>query len=130
MMFAHAYRRLWLSCLILAALVAQGLVPAGFMPTVRADSGKIEIVICTGTGPATIMMDAHMVPGADDDAHDNNAAAPTCLFAPVMAADAAGIMPPALLHPTPHMERPLAAPVTVTVVLLAKDWLSQGPPRA
>ena len=130
MIFARAYRRLWLCCLLLAALVAQGLVPAGFMPAAGADGGMVAVVICTGTGPATILMDAAMMPDKDDDGHGGNAAAPTCAFAPVMAAGAPGGAPPPLLHPAPRAERPTAAPAVFIAALPAKNWLSQGPPRA
>lgn len=130
MAFLRSHQRLWLFCLLLAAVTAQALIPAGFMPAARAHDGKIEIVICTGTGPATILMDAHMVPGADQGGHDNGQAQSSCPFAPVMAAGAPDIIPPIALHPAPAGERPVAAPESTWLFTAPKTWFAQGPPYA
>ena len=46
--------------LLLAVLVLRLIVPVGFMPVV--DGGKLVVSICTGSGPAKMVMD---MPGMD-----------------------------------------------------------------
>jgi hypothetical protein len=47
--------------LVLVALLARLMAPAGFMPTMQ--DGTITISICTGNGPATMPL---ALPGTDD----------------------------------------------------------------
>lgn len=74
--------------LIVAALALKLIVPAGFMP-IAARDGTITVLMCTGTGPATIEM---AIPGLPPVRHDIPAPAKAdapCAFAglamPIMA---------------------------------------------
>lgn len=50
--------------MVALALLVLALIPAGFMPSFGAD-GKIAIVICSGMGEKTIMVDADDAPASD-----------------------------------------------------------------
>lgn len=113
--------------LLLLALMLRALIPAGFMPTQDAD-GKVAVVICTGTGSTTIMMDAHTVPRpASDDApaHDD-AAKQSCPYALVLAfaLPASAAMPAAIYGDAPRA----AATTSLLRTALEKAWFAQGPP--
>jgi hypothetical protein len=124
----RTYGRLWLGCLILLAITVQGLIPLGFMPSINNNDGKVEIVICTGKGPATVLVDAHMVPGAADEQGDSHDDASACPFAPVLADGAAHLQPATLTAFA--IENPPLHPQAAINTLFLKNWFSQGPPRA
>ncbi|MFW2852502.1 DUF2946 family protein [Sphingomonas sp. TX0543] len=85
----HRLRRLVFAnrpfaCAIIAlALLLKIAIPAGFMPTVS--NGQIVVSICSGMGPATMVM---TVPGlehkSDNDGHPGKAEQP-CAFAGLSA---------------------------------------------
>ncbi|WP_114395273.1 DUF2946 family protein [Oleisolibacter albus] len=54
----HRRFRWLLSCLLLGAMLLRGLVPVGMMPDLsRLSQGAIPLVICTGSGEMTVLMD-------------------------------------------------------------------------
>lgn len=54
-------RRRFAAGLMMVALLALSLIPAGFMPSVTPD-GKVAIVICSGVDSKTILVDADQAP--------------------------------------------------------------------
>lgn len=63
----HLLAQRHLAVLLCAAtLLLKLLIPTGYM--IDNDHGRIAITICSGTGPATMMMET---PAMHDDMHDN-----------------------------------------------------------
>lgn len=95
----------WL-ILIVAALLARGLTPEGWMPVANA-AGGIEIALCNGNGPDDTMVLTpdgklhHKVPASG---HDNDR---PCTFAGVGMADAPPILP-AIVAPRARASAPPA----------------------
>lgn len=56
-----------LTCLLTIALCLRFMIPAGFMPVAAAnpDSGLFAVVICTGSGPVTQLLDEEGKPLPD-----------------------------------------------------------------
>jgi hypothetical protein len=117
-----------LCVLLLLALIVRSLIPVGFMPG-QTDSGKVQIVICSGYGEQTIYVDKDQAPPGMPDhetSHDQKNKS-VCTFSPVVA------------HAT-HDFSPFtvaldfeALPVFIPVPALPdtispKPWFSQGPP--
>jgi len=63
------------AALIALALAMRILVPGGFMPT--SDDGRIVVALCSGSGPATVVIDLGQDNGEPD--HKSTADA-TCAF--------------------------------------------------
>jgi hypothetical protein len=126
---------LWLYSLILAAILAQGLLPRGFMPTLNTYNGsaQVAIVICTSSGPTKIFLDASQVPGSvsQTEPHSNeHDAAPTCPFAPALAAAMPMTNNGVIAHPDYKQDRAVAVLHDVSYSNIQKNWFSQGPPHA
>ena len=122
----HRSRTLLLA-LMLLSLMTRSLFPAGYMPAQDAD-GLFKIVICTATGPATVLVGAEYAPGEQAPPHDGDSSHAPCPYAPVLAQDVAPPVP-ALLPPFPREKdmRVVIAALNLSA-RLAKPWLSQGPP--
>lgn len=109
--------------LLVLAMLAQSLVPAGFMPQFKK-TGLVQMEICTSSGLAHIMVEADKVPApagtpADKDLH-------SCPYAPVLAQVFVGAFvftPPVLVTATGFHSLP-----ALFHALKAKSWQSQGPP--
>lgn len=65
--FRSLPRRRLTACVVAVALALLALIPAGFMPTF-AGGGKVAIVICSGAGEKTILVDARDAPAGDHGA--------------------------------------------------------------
>ena len=113
--------------LLLLALLLQAAIPAGFMPGKTGD-GTVQMVICTGTGPATITVDADDAPGLPHDGKHNKGEkdhAP-CPFTPFAAQN---LDAPPLALALNNYENHLVFhnPLPARTISL-KPWLAQGPP--
>ena len=117
-----------LTLVIVLALAARLLVPAGFMPDTAAADGRVALVICTSDGPETIMVGPEHNPqqprSGDHDARSDS----SCAFAPVLAFGPALTAPPSALPPPtlPFAERTTAQPVAAAPPL--HDYRAQAPP--
>ena len=69
---------------MMAALLVLALVPMGFMPSFGA-GGKVAIVICSGIGEKTVLVDADEAPGD----HDASSSCPYFLAQSPVPMDAA-----------------------------------------
>ena len=71
--------------LVVLALLAKLMIPAGYMPV--AIDGRMTITLCSGTGPEQLAM-AHAMPGhgAHHDEHDGKAEMPCPFSGLAMAA--------------------------------------------
>lgn len=115
-----------ISYLLLLLLLARSFVPVGYMPVFGAD-GKVQIVICTGHGPATVSIDVGKSPHGTP--HDGSGTAhDVCPFAPALA-DASA---PADITPLPVVlyaqDKPALHPALTFTSLPPKPWFSHGPP--
>lgn len=83
-----------LAALAFLAILIQSMVPSGFMPSFSS-AGKIAVVICSGLGEKTVLMDAPENQQSPAPAnHDNQNACP------YLAATAPGVLtPPAFILP-------------------------------
>lgn len=64
-----------LCCLVLMAMIAHSLIPAGFMPDAdAAEDGRFRLVICTGYGPLSTTADSTQTDHShhQDDAEDHS----------------------------------------------------------
>lgn len=68
--------RAWLALIVLVAVMARGLVPAGWMPNITGD-GSAPLIICQAGG----LEHHHQSPSNRPDAHHD-----TCVFAGLSAA--------------------------------------------
>jgi hypothetical protein len=93
------------------------------MPTFNAD-GKVQIVICTGHGAATISVDANKTPlgTPHNGSHD------VCPFAPVLSHALAHMDMPVLPVFTYGEDKPVLQTASMLSAAIVKPWLSQGPP--
>ena len=73
----------------LLAFVLKAIVPAGFMPGESSD-GKIEIVICSGEGAVTELVDLKDSPFPQNGDQKQTSSHDTCPYAPVLAHNMAG----------------------------------------
>jgi hypothetical protein len=124
------------AALVLLAFMLRSFIPDGFMPDTRAHhapaggapAGIVSLVICTGTGPATIYLPGGQVPG---DAPQKPAApAPHSVPCPFAGAFVHGTLT-AVVLPAPALRvenfveaAAIAAPVPGRFGL----YLAQGPP--
>ena len=116
-----------LTVITLLAILAQGLMPAGFMPGQR--DGETSIVICTGTGPATITLGPEFNPLAGKNDHKASDV-PSCPFAPVLAQDST--IPAPSFGPAFNTIRLVLTfpPVDMGGAAPAHTYLAQGPPAS
>ena len=69
----------WIASLLLVVMILRGLIPVGVMPSMdAAANGAFPLVICTGFGERTILIDAQ---GNPVDAAAGLTADSVCLFA-------------------------------------------------
>ena len=122
----HHTGRFALMLVVLLAVLAQGAMPAGFMPG-RAGDGSASIVICTATGPATIAVGPEHNPLAGE--HDTKPQKPPhCPFAPVLAQDS-GCAPPVLSLIFTALRADVQTPADLPPrTASAHVYLAQGPP--
>lgn len=58
-----------LHMLVLLAIILQGFIPMGYMPS--AQEGKVAVVICSGAGGTkTVYLDKDQVPFSQEDNHE------------------------------------------------------------
>ncbi len=105
-------RRLGWLMLLAAALVARSAAPEGWMPVVNA-AGGIEIALCNGTGPETVMVlgaDGALHKKAPVNGHNENH---PCTFAGMGIGDAppmvAAVAPAPMSAESPSPTTPLAS---------------------
>lgn len=130
----HRLRRLVLAnrpfaCAVLAlALLMKIVIPTGFMPTMS--NGQIVVSVCSGMGPATMIM---TIPGlehkSDGDDHRSKAEQP-CAFAglsaPSLAAADTLLLAAAILFVLALGMRPLVLPASTAPPYLRPPL--RGPP--
>lgn len=130
--------RVFLYSLMLLALLVRSVVPVGFMPA-QSHDGKVEIVICTGSGLSTMLMDVDKVPAMtsaghahgdhhSDDKGGDPASHHSCPYASVLAQGLPGMVPvalPAVIHKDTH---PFTLAASLPSGGVLKPWFSQGPP--
>ncbi len=86
----------YLKFLVGLAFAVRSLLPVGFMLTASPDhGGGVQIVVCTGHGPQSWVLDEKGVPHPSKSSADNKS---TCPYAPVGAADTAQDAPQLLAH--------------------------------
>lgn len=113
-------RRRLAAGLVAVALLVLTLIPAGFMPAFDAD-GKVAIVICSGMGEKTVLVDSDEAPGRDHSAQ----ACPYFLAQSPVAIDAGA---PVLTPPSYELVAfiPPAAPQPEDLLILVPP--ARGPP--
>jgi len=73
----YLHKLAWRACcawLIIFALIFNGLIPAGFMPDISRQAGRLfAVTICTGSGPIeiTVNKDLHRVDGKQTKSNEN-----------------------------------------------------------
>jgi hypothetical protein len=106
-----------MACLIAFALLAQGSIAAGFMPSAKR---LFAVEICTSSGRALIHLPA-------PDKKEHHPAKYRCPYAPVLAQN--HVPPAALPGATPRMAiQPVHNERRIAVFFFIKPWLAQGPP--
>lgn len=88
MIRAH-FSGVWLWLLLAAVLGMRAFVPQGYMVTAGQD--QIAISICTGQGPATVLVDKAQ--GSDHSQGDKQDAAQRCAFADLTVPGLAAVPP-------------------------------------
>jgi hypothetical protein len=117
-----------MTALVVLAVALRSLIPAGMMPEANARAGLLPLVICTVTGPATIMVDASKIPVKPGDHAPAETQKAPCLFAASFAK--------AVFSFVPQLSLPIPAFVMDVPVLdtflfqetSAHAYFSQGPP--
>ncbi|MFM2042913.1 MAG: hypothetical protein RLY86_1489 [Pseudomonadota bacterium] len=73
----------WVAGILLVVMFVRALIPAGFMPDAEAASrGGFALVICTGMGERTILVDADGLPLQESDPGNTGIPpSPLCAFA-------------------------------------------------
>lgn len=79
----------------LFVLLMRTLVPAGFMPTLQ--DGRMVVQLCTGTGPATMVLDLGKTTPAPGDKHDGDHG--PCAFSGGFTGGLIQAAPPSILLP-------------------------------
>jgi hypothetical protein len=87
-LFAH---RRWAAALLVLALLAKLLVPAGFMPSVAA--GGITVELCSGYGVEKVAMALPGLAGHEKQPGQHGKADSPCTFAGLTAPSLAGADP-------------------------------------
>lgn len=117
-----SYWRLAATRAVLLIFVLRSLIPPGFMPSIDTlGEGRIEVVVCTGAGLKTLVLDADGNPVSPHDRQSGNA--DDCPFGAVTAK--AFLLPDALAQadlPVPARDR------VVNLRDLALKPPAQGPP--
>lgn len=81
---ARRHRRFGVGVL-LCLLVLRACLPPGFMPSASAmQEGRVEIVICTGTGYQSLFVDQSGAPIGEPEADKSDGAATGCAFGMVL----------------------------------------------
>jgi len=93
------------------------------MPTFGS-GGKVQIVICTGRGPATISVDSNQNPYGmpHSSSHD------TCPFAHMLSDAVAHVDMPLLPEFVYGDGKPALQTIAALLAVTPKPWFSQGPP--
>jgi len=107
----------------LLVLAMRMLVPAGFMPV--AVDGKMVIQLCTGTGPATMVIDLGKTAPTPDDKHKSGNSA--CAFAGGFTSGLLETVAPAVLLPALAL---LRLPLGAAIADLTVHRLAAPPPPA
>ena len=118
------HRRLGWLVLLVAALIARSAAPEGWMPVVNA-AGGIEIAMCNGMGPETVM-----VLGADGKLHEKAPAkghseTHPCAFAGMGVGDAPPLL--AVAAPAPAAAKSLS-PATPLASIPGRGLAAPPPP--
>jgi len=87
--------------IVLLVLAMRVLAPAGFMPV--ASDGKLVVQLCTGTGPATMVLDIRKDAPAPGEKH--KAADAPCAFAGGFAGGLVEAVAPFILLPLLALQR-------------------------
>lgn len=118
----------FLTILFLLAFIIKAAVPEGFMPGETAD-GKMEIVICTGHGPATEIVDITQTPVSHDrNSRKEDNAHPACPYAPVVVQGLDDVMPSFLPLGQFNYSRKIIPADLPSADIARKPWYAQGPP--
>lgn len=119
--------RFVVSVLLVLAVLARALVPAGYMTQTSA-SGGIEIVICSGTDTETILVDANGVPidPAEQPATDGGDTCPFALAALTTLTETGTDLPDFIRLPT-RLHPLLEADQRVRIAILAIN-AARAPP--
>ncbi len=119
------WRAFWPVALLLV-LALRALMPAGFMVAPSQDGlGKVAMVLCTGSGPTTALID---LGGPSKQAPGKRQSDAPCPFtvAPALAAEDTIV---AVATPPRPIPAPLAIPPSgPTLALLAPPPPARGPP--
>jgi len=102
-------------------LLLRALVPSGFMPV--ETNGRIVVQLCTGTSPASIVIDL----GQKAPADQHKAADHPCDFA---GGFAGGLLSPALSAPVPAPLPAILLPFGAAIADLTVHRLAAPPPPA
>jgi hypothetical protein len=112
--------------LTLALFALRALVPAGYMPDLgAARAGQVRIVICTGYGSKSVLVDESGKP-IDDQGGRKHAAAGDCPFGAAPAA-ALTVPDPAAALPLPNLRQAFLAPDSVPALLPPAQGSPLGP---
>lgn len=107
----------------LLVLSMRMLAPAGFMPV--AVDGKMVIQLCTGTGPATMVIDLGKTTPTPGDKHKGGDG--PCSFAGGFAGGLLEMVPPTVLLPALAL---LRLPLGAAIADLTVHRLAAPPPPA
>lgn len=120
--------RLGFCALMVLSLTAQALIPAGFMPGQGRD-GRIEIVICSSSGPSSIFVEAKDSPYPLQEHPERKASHnEICPYAPVLTQS---VLPPVVdVTPPIIAQGPGLLPFTAVAAIypVAKAYQAQAPP--
>ena len=107
----------------------KALVPAGFMPS-TSKSGKTEIVICSGHGQVTHIVDIDQSPFPVEQSDDHEGKAhSSCPYASISAQEITDIEP-ARLFVQAKKEAEFNEHIrSLPYGTITKPWLSRGPPK-
>lgn len=109
--------------LTLALFALRALVPVGYMPDLgAARDGQVRVVLCTGYGSKSVLVDESGAPVEDQDEAKHGAAG-DCPFGAAPAAALIGAEPAAALA-IPDLKQASLAPGDASVLLPP----AQGPP--
>ena len=109
--------------LLLLFLLARSFVPVGYMHTFGSD-GKVQIVICTGHGPATVSVDSNQSPHGTPHSSSHD----VCPFAHILSDAVAHVDMPVLPIFVHGEDKPALQTVATLPTITSKPWFSQGPP--
>ncbi len=92
-----------LTYLLALAFCLRAAVPLGFMPTAAAGPGQFAFVICTGSGPATVLLDANGQPTTPDSENYDHGNCPYSGAGSLAAlVDASTFLTIPFAYPTPY----------------------------